>query len=168
MTMPGTIDVPDAPVRKTITVQTSAEHAFQVFTQGFDTWWPRSHSIGASPLKKAIIETKAGGRCYQESMDGSECDWGKVLVWDPPRRFVLAWQLNAQWQYEPDITQASEVEVRFTPEANGSTRVDLEHRHFERHGAGGRIVRASVDSANGWGGLLALFAKALDEGRVAE
>jgi len=121
--------------------------------------WPRSHSIGASPLKKAVIEAKAGGRCYQESVDGSECVWGKVIVWEPPRRFVLAWQLNADWQYEPDLARASEVEVQFTPESDGSTRVDLEHRHFERHGAAGRIIRSGVDSPQGWGGLLALFAE---------
>jgi DinB superfamily/Activator of Hsp90 ATPase homolog 1-like protein len=157
-TVPGAIDATDAPVRKTITVKTSAARAFEVFTRGFDTWWPRSHSIGASPLKKAIIETRAGGRCYQESMDGSECDWGRVLVWDPPRRFVLAWLLNAEWQYEPDMARASEVDVRFTPESNGSTRVDLEHRHFERHGASGSIIRKGVDSPEGWGGLLELFA----------
>jgi uncharacterized protein YndB with AHSA1/START domain len=158
-TVPGTIDATDVPVRKTVTVKTSAERAFQVFTEGFDTWWPRSHSIGGLPLKKAVIETKVGGRCYQESVDGTECDWGRVIVWEPPRRFVLAWQLNAEWQYEPDIAQASEVEVRFTPESDGSTRVDLEHRHFERHGAAGGVIRSGVDSPNGWGSLLALFAE---------
>jgi uncharacterized protein YndB with AHSA1/START domain len=158
-TVPGTIDATDAPVRKTITVKTNAERAFKVFTEGFDTWWPRSHSIGGSPLKKAVIEGQVGGRCYQESVDGTECDWGTVIVWEPPRRFVLAWQLNAEWKYEPDIAQASEVEVRFTPENGGSTRVDLEHRHFERHGAAGTIVRSGVDSPNGWGGLLALYAQ---------
>jgi uncharacterized protein YndB with AHSA1/START domain len=154
--MTSVADVTDVPVRKTITVKTSAEHAFEVFTAGFDTWWPRSHSIGASPLEKAIIETRLGGRCYQQSVDGTECDWGRVLVWEPPQRFVIAWQLNGAWQYDPDLANASEVEISFTPE-DGGTRVDLEHRHINRHGASASQVRTGVDSPGGWGSLLKLF-----------
>ena len=156
--MTSVADTAYAPVRKTINVNTSVERAFHVFTEGFDTWWPRSHSIGAAPLQKAIIEGKTGGRCYQQSTDGSECDWGRVVVWEPPQRFVLAWQLNAQWEYDPEPGKSSEVEVRFTAEPDGSTRVDLEHRHFERHGAGGAVIRTGVDSPEGWGGLLEMFA----------
>lgn len=151
------------PVRKSITVKASVEQAFRVFTEEFDTWWPRSHHIGKAPLKKAIIEGRPGGRCYSEQTDGTECDWGTVLVWDPPHRFVWAWQIQVQWQYEPDLAKASEVEVRFTPEPNGSTRVDLEHRHFERHGAGWETMRTAVDSANGWGDLLKLFAARVEQ-----
>ncbi len=146
-----------APVRKSVTVKASAERAFRVFTEGLDTWWPRSHHIGKSPMKKAIIEGQAGGRCYTEQVDGTECDWGKVLVWEPPRRFVMAWQITHEWGYEPDLAKSSEVEVRFRPESDGSTRVDLEHRHFERHGAGGVAMRNAVDAPNGWSGLLELF-----------
>jgi Activator of Hsp90 ATPase homolog 1-like protein len=109
-------------------------------------------------MKRAIIEGRAGGRCYTEQVDGTDCDWGTVLVWEPPRRFVMAWQVTHEWGYEPDIAKSSEVEVRFTPESDGRTRVDLEHRNFERHGAGGEILRASVDSTGGWGELLKLFA----------
>ena len=154
--MTSVADVTDVPVRKTITVKASAEHAFEVFTAGFDTWWPRTHSIGASPLEKAIIETRLGGRCYQQSVDGTECDWGRILVWEPPQRFVIAWQLNGAWQYDPDLANASEVEISFTPE-DGGTRVDLEHRHINRHGATASQVRTGVDSPGGWGGLLTLF-----------
>ena len=158
--MTSVADTTNAPVRKTIHVRADVERAFHVFTAGMDSWWPRSHSIGQSGLAEAIIETKAGGRCYQKSVDGSECDWGRILVWEPPQRFVLAWHLNAAWQYDPDPNKASEVEVRFTPEPDGSTRVDLEHRHFERHGAGGPIVRTGVDSPEGWGSLLQMYAEA--------
>jgi uncharacterized protein YndB with AHSA1/START domain len=147
----------DTPVRKSITVKASAEHAFQVFTAGFDTWWPRSHHIGSAPMKKAIIEGFVGGRCYSEQTDGTDCPWGQILLWEPPHRFVMAWQINPQWQYEPDLAKSSEVEVRFTPEPDGSTRVDLEHRYFQRHGAGGDAIRTAVDSANGWADLLKLF-----------
>jgi uncharacterized protein YndB with AHSA1/START domain len=147
-----------APVRKTITVAASPERAFEVFTAEFDTWWPRTHHIGTAPMKKAIVEGRAGGRCYAEQVDGTECDWGSVLVWEPPHRLVIAWQIDGRWQYEPDLAKASEVEVRFTREADGSTRVDLEHRQFDRHGGDGAAIRAAVDAAGGWGGLLALFA----------
>ena len=157
--MTSVIDATDAPVRKTISVKATAEHAFHVFTEGFDTWWPRSHSIGQSPLEKAIIETKVGGRCYQRSVDGTECDWARVLVWEPPRRFVLAWQLNGEWQFEPDLAKASEVEICFTPESDGSTRVDLEHRHIARHGVTASLLRTGVDSPEGWSGLLQMFAE---------
>jgi uncharacterized damage-inducible protein DinB len=156
--MTSVTETTSSPVRKTINVNTSAERAFHVFTEGFDTWWPRSHSIGQSALQKAVIESRPGGRCYQQSVDGTECDWGRILVWEPPRRFVLAWQLNAEWEYEPDIATASEVEISFTPEPDGSTRVDLEHRYFDRHGAGAPVVRAEVDSPEGWGGLLQMYA----------
>jgi hypothetical protein len=148
----------DQTVRKSIIVKAGAERAFRVFTEGIDTWWPRSHHIGASPMKKAILEGRSGGRCYTEQEDGTECDWGQVLNWDPPRRFVMAWQVSPMWQYEPDLTKSSEVEVRFTAERDGSTRVDLEHRHFERHGAGWEQMRAQIDAAGGWGGMLQMFA----------
>lgn len=153
----------DIPVRKSVTVRASVDHAFKVYTEGFDTWWPRTHHIGAAPLEKAVIETRAGGRCYGRSIDGAETPWGTVLVWDPPRRLVLAWQITHEWGYEPDLAKASEVEIRFTPEAGGSTRVDLEHRHFHRHGAGGDSMRTAVDSPNGWSGLLKLFAEAAEK-----
>jgi len=162
--MTSTVDQTSvAPVRKSITVKAGAERAFEVFTQGIDTWWPRTHHIGKSPMKKAIIEGRAGGRCYSEQVDGTDCDWGEVLVWEPPRRFVMAWKITHQWGYEPDVKKASEVEVRFTPLEGGSTRVDLEHRYFERHGAGGAVMRAAVDSTGGWNDLLQLYAAQADK-----
>ena len=151
------------PVVKSITVQASPEHAFRVFTEGYDTWWPRSHHIGKSPMKKAIIEGRVGGRCYSEQTDGTDCDWGQILVWEPPHRFVIAWQITHTWGYEPDLAKASEVEIRFTPEPGGRTRVDLEHRNFERHGAGGAAMRTAVDSEGGWGSLLKLFAQRAEQ-----
>jgi uncharacterized protein YndB with AHSA1/START domain len=152
-----TVTSEQAVVRKTVTVKASVEHAFQVFTEGYDSWWPRTHHIGKAPMQKAIIETREGGRCYSTQTDGTECDWGRVLVWDPPRRLVLAWQITHEWGYEPELAKSSEVDIRFTPESGGHTRVDLEHRHFERHGAGASSMRTAVDSPSGWGGLLDLF-----------
>ena len=146
------------PVRKTITVQASQQHAFEVFTSGIDEWWPRSHHIGKSPLKRTVIQGSVGGRCYGEQEDGTDCPWGTVLTWEPPRRFVMAWQITADWQYEPDLAKSTEVEVRFTGQPDGSTRVDLEHRFFERMGPAGATMRAGVDATMGWGDLLVMFA----------
>jgi uncharacterized protein YndB with AHSA1/START domain len=148
-----------APLQKSITVRASVERTFQVFTKEFDSWWPRSHHIGKSPMRRAIIEGRVGGRCYSEQEDGTDCPWGTVLEWDPPQRFVFSWNITPEWAYEPDSAKASEVEVRFTPVGQGQTRVDLEHRHFERHGAGGATMRAGVGAPGGWGTLLDLFAE---------
>jgi uncharacterized protein YndB with AHSA1/START domain len=155
--------ISSAPVRKSVTVKASADHAFRVFTEGIDTWWARSHHIGKAPMKRIIIEGRPGGRCYSEQVDDTECDWGSILVWDPPRRFVIAWQISASWQYEPDLSKSSEVEVRFTPEGDGITRIDLEHRYFERHGSGADAMRAAVDDPEGWAGLLRLFRSRAEE-----
>lgn len=146
-----------APVRKTLTVRVSAETAFRVFTDGFDRWWPRSHHIGKADIARAIIEPKVGGRWYEVCVDGSECDWGDVLAWEPPARLLLAWRLNARWEYDPHLL--TEVEVRFVALGEHETRVDFEHGGFERMGAGGEAARAGVDSPNGWGAILAEFQK---------
>jgi uncharacterized protein YndB with AHSA1/START domain len=149
--------VADTSVKKSITVNASVERAFAVFTAEFDTWWPRSHHIGKSPMKAAIIEFRAGGRCYTTQEDGTDADWGRILEWDPPHRFLLAWQITHEWGYEPDLSKASEVEVRFTPEPGGGTRVDLDHRHFERMGPGGDTMRTGVGGPGGWSSLMELF-----------
>jgi uncharacterized protein YndB with AHSA1/START domain len=161
--MTVTSQISQIPVRKSIRVKATAERAFQVFTEGIDTWWPRSHHIGKSPMKRIILEGRPGGRCYSDQVDDTECDWGSVLVWDPPQRFVIAWQISPNWQFEPDLAKSSEVEVRFTPEAGGFTRVDLEHRHFERHGAGAESMRTAVDHSDGWNGLLRLFGDRVEQ-----
>jgi uncharacterized protein YndB with AHSA1/START domain len=154
----------DTAVLKHITVKAPVERAFRVFTEGVDTWWPRDHHIGSAPMKRVIIEQRAGGRCYTEQVDGTACDWGQVLAWEPPARFVMAWQVSPAWKFEPDLANSSEVEVRFTAQADGSTRVDLAHRYFERHGAGVEGMRAAIDSPGGWSGMLASFAAQCESG----
>jgi hypothetical protein len=155
---------PDVPVRKSIIVRASQEHAFRVFTDDMDSWWPRDHHIGKAPMKRVMIEGKVGGRCYTEQVDGTDCDWGSVLAWDPPRRFVMAWRITTKWEYETDLWKSSEVEVTFTSLGDGRTRVDLEHRHLARHGEGFEGMRGAVDSPNGWGGTLARFAARAEVG----
>jgi uncharacterized protein YndB with AHSA1/START domain len=152
-------------VQKTITVEASLERAFDVFTAGIDSWWPRTHHIGKSPMAKCVIEGHAGGRCYSRQEDGTDCVWGQVVAWEPPQRMVMAWMITHKWGFEPDLAKASEVEVRFTALGGGRTRVDLEHRGFERMGPDGDAMRTAVGSPGGWGTLLELFAgKAKESG----
>lgn len=154
----------DTAVRKSISVRASAERAFRAFTADIDSWWPRTHHIGTGTPKQGYIEGRVGGRCYTEFTDGSECDWGSVLVWEPPQRLVFAWLINANWQYDPDLSKTSEVEVRFTSQSDGTTRIDLEHRNFERMGESGKNMRMMVDSPGGWGDLLQLYAAYVEKG----
>jgi uncharacterized protein YndB with AHSA1/START domain len=144
-----------APVRKSIHVAAAPEHAFDLFTNGIGRWWPKTHKISNAELDRPVIEPRAGGRWYERAVDGSECDIGKVLVWEPPARLVLIWQLTPEFAYDPDLI--TEVEVLFTPEGTG-TRVDLEHRDLERMGEKAEAMAKSVGGPGGWPALLALFA----------
>jgi uncharacterized protein YndB with AHSA1/START domain len=149
-------------VRRTVTVAARRERAFDVFTAGFGTWWPKAHHIGAAELAAVTLEPRAGGRWFETGTDGVECDWGRVLAWEPPNRVVCSWQLQGDWRYDPDPAKGSEVEVRFIAEGPDRTRVEVEHRHFERHGAGAESVRTGVDNPDGWTHILELFVERVD------
>lgn len=146
------------PVRKEITIAAPQAHVFRVFSEGIDSWWPREHHIGSSPLKRAVLEPRAGGRWYAECQDGTEVETGKVLAWEPPGRLVLAWQITGEWKYDPNFS--TEVEVTFTALGPKQTRVNLEHRQLHRFGVTGPQTRAMLDAEGGWGTLLSLLAKA--------
>jgi len=146
-----------APVRKEVLVEASVERCFEVFTAGIDRWWPREHHIGKSPLVREVLEPRLGGRWYGVSADGEECDVGKVLVWEPPRRLVLAWQITKDWQYHPDFV--TEIEVLFTAEGPRRTRVELEHRNLERYGDAAPAFKKQIDAPGGWGRILESFAR---------
>ena len=151
-------------VRKSIVVAADQQRAFDVFTTLHGTWWPAVYHIGTADYQTAVIEPFAGGRWYERGVDGSESVWGHVLVWEPPRRLVLAWQISAEWQFEPSLV--TEIEVRFEPSGDNRTRVVLEHRHLERFGARAAEMRAIFDSGGvtgapqGWGGILRQYADA--------
>jgi len=147
-----------APVRKTLFVQATPDKAFDIFTSGIDRWWPKSKHIGAAPIAESVIEPFLGGRWYSRHQDGSEAVVGHLRVWEPPHRLVVTWEINAAWKPDARAEFASEVEVRFVADGAGRTRVELEHRNFERMGAeSGESMRNSVDG--GWPGMLELFAK---------
>ena len=142
------------PVIRSVHVAATPARAFEVFSTGIGRWWIPTHSIlpSKSPQASVTIEPRVGGRWYERGEDGSECDWGHVLAWEPPRRLVLAWQLDAQWEFDPALV--TEVEVRFEPAPGGGTDVTLEHRCLERYGAGAEAARSGLASEGGWSGLL--------------
>jgi uncharacterized protein YndB with AHSA1/START domain len=144
-------------VHRSITVQAPPERAWTVFTERMGAWWPGdTHHVGDEP-GEAMLESREGGRWYERGREtGAECDWGYVIAWDPPRRLVLAWQLDPDFRYDPDPARVTEVEVRFLPEGD-ATRVELTHSGFERHGDASEKIRDAIDSPGGWSDLLALY-----------
>jgi uncharacterized protein YndB with AHSA1/START domain len=153
------VAIAPAPVRKTVRVKVSIDKAFAVFTEGIGRWWPKSHSVADAPQMDVIIEPFVKGRWYERGAEGVESPWGHVLVWEPPARVVLAWQLDAEWKFDPDLV--TEVEARFFDEG-GTTRVEFEHRNLERFGDRAAKVRDAIGAANGWPGILDEFAKAAE------
>jgi uncharacterized protein YndB with AHSA1/START domain len=150
---------PGLAVRQSVVVEAPRDRAFTVFTEGMTSWWPLdSHSIGSAQMAAAVIEPRAGGRWYERGEDGSECDWGHVLAWDPPERVVLVWQISPDWKADPDIH--TEVEVRFSTEDDGRTRVDLEHRRLEAYGERAEQMRSIFGGDGGWRTLLGRFVEA--------
>ena len=155
-----TVAVKDILVRKNIVVNAPREHVFRTFTERIDTWWPRAHHIGARDTFTAILEPRAGGRWFERGDDGSECDWGRVLAWDPPDRVLLAWDIDAEFKPQPGL--GTEVEVRFMAESAQRTRVVLEHRKLERYGDKAEMMRAMFDSEGAWTGTLTALAQAAE------
>jgi uncharacterized protein YndB with AHSA1/START domain len=145
-------------VRKTISVNAPQEVAWRVFTEQLGTWWPLTqYKIGKVNAIDAVIEPRLGGRWYERGEDGSTCDWGSVLAWEPPSRLLLSWDVNADWQYDPALK--TELEIRFIRQGTGITRVELEHRKLDRYGARRDEMREIFDKTGDWGQLLALFAR---------
>ncbi len=147
------VDTALAPVRKRVRVACDVEHAFRTFTEGIETWWPlRTYSISVGPNgehapEQVVFEQATGGRVYEIAHDGRECNWATILTYDAPHRIVLEWKVNP-------TAPATEVEVLFTPDGNG-TIVEVEHRGWDRYAEGGDAARASYDS--GWPGVLGLY-----------
>jgi uncharacterized protein YndB with AHSA1/START domain len=141
-----------------VVVEAPVERAFRVFTEEFDSIKPREHNMLAVDIAESVFEPRAGGRVYDRGVDGSECQWARVLAYEPPERIVFTWDISPQWQLETDLDRASEVEVRFIPEAPNRTRVELEHRHLDRHGDGWDGLREGVAGEGGWPLYLSRFA----------
>ena len=148
----------DLVVRKSVTVAAPIALAFEVFTGDIASWWPMaSHHIGEADCAAVVVEPRAGGRWYERGVNGVECVWGQVLLWEAPRRVVLVWQLSAQWRFDP--TLRTEVDVRFTAIDDRTTRVELEHRGLGAYGADAIAMRDAFGSPNGWNGMLDHYAQ---------
>jgi uncharacterized protein YndB with AHSA1/START domain len=145
----------DLLVRKDLFVNAAPQRCFDVFTKQMGTWWPlASHHIGKVDAKDIGIEAHIGGRVFEIGVDGTECVWGHVIAWEPPGRFVFAWELNADFQF--DVSIKTEVHVTFTAE-NGGTRVELVHRGLRTYGDKAEQMRATFDSEGGWTGMLEAY-----------
>ena len=161
--MNRTIEI--APVRKSVVVEATPAEAFDFFTAHIDRWWPKSHSIASTPIKQSFIEPCVGGRWYSRHEGGEEVTVGHVRVWQPGERFVVGWEIGGNFKPEPRSALSSEVEVKFVAEAPGRTRVELEHRNFEKMADGAQKMHDAVN--NGWPGILALFATFCSRGDAA-
>ena len=149
-----------APVTASVTVPAPPERAFEVFTARFGDWWPREYTWSHDVLEDIGIEPGEGGVCYERGPHGLRCDWGRVLTWDPPDRLAFTWQIGPDRVPVPDPARASEVAVRFLREGSG-TRVELQHRCFDRHGDGAADYAHGMGSERGWPLLLERFADAV-------
>jgi uncharacterized protein YndB with AHSA1/START domain len=146
-------------VRHQVTVDAPIERAFAVFTEDFGSIKPRDHNLLSVDIAETVLEPRAGGRLFDRGVDGSECQWARVLEYEPPDRIVFSWDISPQWQIETDPEKTSEVEVRFIAEGTDRTRVELEHRNLDRHLDGWQALREGVDSGDGWQLYLRRFAE---------
>ena len=159
-----TVPAQDTSVRSEIVVEAPIERAFQVFTQQFDRIKPREHNMLGVDIAESVFEPHAGGRVYDRGVDGTECQWARVLAFEPPDRVVFTWDINPYWQIESDLDKTSEVEVRFIAESPTRTRVELEHRNLDRHGDGWQGLGEGVGGNEGWPLYLQRFAAAVQGG----
>jgi uncharacterized protein YndB with AHSA1/START domain len=155
---------PSAAVKRTIHVNVPIEKAFQVFTERMAAWWPATHHIAKEAFTEIIVEPRPGGRWYERDAKGNACDWGQVVIWEPPRKLVATWQLQPDFKFSPDLSLASEVELEFIAEGPEATRVEFEHRRLERHGVGWQELRKAVDAPGGWTLVLAQYVEAGNAG----
>jgi uncharacterized protein YndB with AHSA1/START domain len=143
-------------VRCWVVVDASLEWAFDLFTRDARSWWPveafsSRAAVGLGPLDGVQLEPWEAGR-FVERSGNAEVRLGTVLVWDPPRRLVLEWELDLE-------VPPTEVEVVFAPEGD-DTRVDLAHSGWEFAGPDAREARARYSGNRGWELVLRRFAEA--------
>jgi uncharacterized protein YndB with AHSA1/START domain len=154
----------DVVLRRHVVVDAPIDRAFEVFTERFGDFKPKEHNMLGAPIAETRFEPHVGGHIYDLGEDGSECRWARVLAFEPPDRVVFSWDISPYWQIETDEANTSEVEVRFIAETADRTRVELEHRHLERHGPGWEGVRDGVANDEGWPLYLARYADVVAEG----
>jgi uncharacterized protein YndB with AHSA1/START domain len=149
----------DTSVRTEVVVEAPIQRAFKVFTEEMASWWNPDHHLLEGELQEMVVEPRVGGRIYDLGTDGTECTWARVLAYEPPHRFVFSWDISPRWVIESDHSKTSEVVITFIAEDDRRTRVELEHRHLDRHGEGWGGERDSVGSPGGWPDGLRRFAE---------
>jgi uncharacterized protein YndB with AHSA1/START domain len=151
-------------VRKEIVVEAPIDRAFAVFTERFGDFKPPEHNLLGAPIAQTVFEPQVGGNIIDRAVDGSECRWARILAYEPPNRVVFSWDISPRWQIETDPDQTSQVEVRFYTVTPERTRLELEHRHIDRHGPEWQAVTDGVDGDAGWPLYLARYAALFTEG----
>jgi uncharacterized protein YndB with AHSA1/START domain len=139
-----------AVVREQIVVEAPIEQAFGTFTERFGDFKPPEHNLLGAAIAETVFEPRVGGYIYDRAVDGSECRWARVLVYEPPHRVVFSWDISPQWQIETEPDNTSEVEVHFVAETPTRTRLELEHRNIDRHGPGWQALADGVGGDAGW------------------
>lgn len=139
----------DGSVRHEVVVDVPADEAFWLFAD-LDRIKPREHNMLPVPIEETVLEQRVGGAVYDRGVDGTVCRWGRVLAFDPPSTMAFSWDIGPDWQVASDLSRTSEVEITFSAEGEGRTRVTLVHRHLERHGEGWESMRDGVDAPDGW------------------
>src|SRR3954447_17442829 len=145
-------------VNRSIVVDAPIERAFTTFTERFGDFKPPEHNLLGAPIASTEFEPRVGGNIVDRGVDGSECRWARILAYEPPHRVVFSWDIGVQWTIETNPELTSEVEVRFIAEDANRTRVELEHRHLDRHGPGWESVGDGVSGDEGWPLYLARYA----------
>ncbi len=144
-----TAQATDTAVQTSIVVDVPQEKAFRYFTEKIGEWWVPEHHL-LQGVTEMVFEPRVGGHIIDRAADGTESRWSRVLAYEPPSRVVFSWDVSLQWQIETDPAKTSEIEVRFIPEGDNRTLVELEHRNLDRHGEGWEGMRNAVGSDGGW------------------
>lgn len=153
-------------VFRSVNVALPQDRAFELFATRMTEFWPKDHSIGASELAEVVIEPRSGGRWFERGVDGSECQWGEVAVWEPPRKVLLLWQIGADWQFDPKFE--TEIAVTFIEDGPDRSRLELRHCNLQRYGDNAEKMRAVFDEPGGWTGTLGAFTLLAGAHNIAE
>lgn len=147
-------------IKQVFTVPLTAGKAFDLFVNQLHSWWPKEYTWAGDVLESIEIESGVNGRCFERGPHGFECDWGRVLTWDPPNRICFTWQIAPNRIPEPDPEKCSEIDVRFAQDKDDETTVTFIHRKLEKHGSGAESYRVAMSSPQGWAYILGNYQKA--------
>lgn len=142
------------PIRLDFEVLCSTPEAFEMWTARISRWWPADHTVTGEKELSVVLEGNVGGRIFERTPRGVEHAWGEVTVWEPPHRLGYLWHLRR------DRADATEVEIRFVDLGEDRTKVEIEHRGWERLGAQGEEWRDR--NYGGWRSLLPHYVAATE------